>query len=276
MNKMINIKRLSLAILIVLLLAFIGLCVWAQDKYVVPILMYHSVSSADMKLFTVFRPPLNVKFRLNIVSPQVFERQMRFLKNNGYQVIPLDEYVEGNKARKKFSHKTVVITFDDGYVDNYKNVFPILKKYHFPATIFLISDYVGKKKELLTWEQVKEMSQYGISFGSHTRRHAYLPNLSKEEMKDEIIGSKHIIEEQLGKPVDYIAYPIGGFSEEIKAITALAGYKAALTTNRGYDRYGIDGYELNRIHVNNWDNDMTFYGKLSGYYNIFRQLKPSH
>ena len=120
------------------------------------------------------------------------------------------------------------------------------------------------------------MSQYGISFGSHTRRHAYLPNQSKVQMKDEIIGSKHVIEQHLGKPVDYFAYPMGGFSEEIKAITAQGGYKAALTTNRGYDRYGMDLYELNRIHVNNWDNDFSFFGKVSGFYNFFRALKSSH
>ena len=85
----------------------------------------------------------------------------------------------------------------------------------------------------LTWEQVKEMSQNGITFGSHTRRHAYLPKLSKEMAKDEIIGSKHVIEENLGKPVDYFAYPCGGFSEKIKATVALAGYKAALAHQPG-------------------------------------------
>ncbi len=271
-----NIKRLLLTICLIFFIFIVGFFVWAQDEYVVPILMYHSVSSANTNPDNIlFRHP-DVRTQLNVVSPKLFDRQMDFLEDNGYHVIPLEDFIEGNNARKKFPHNTVVITFDDGYMDNYTNAFPILKKYHFPATIFLISDYVGKKPNLLNWEQVKEMGRYGISFGSHTRHHAYLPEMSQEQMKDEIIGSKRIIEKNLGRPVYYFAYPTGGFNEQIKAIIALAGYKAAFTTNRGYDRFDIDPYELNRIHINNWDNEISLKGKLSGYYNLLRKSKPSH
>ena len=143
--KIINIKRLLLTVSFILVLSTIGFYVWLQSQYVVPILMYHSVSSADTKPLFVFARPFNVKLRLNIISPDSFEKQMGFLKNNGYQVIPLDEYVQGDRVGRKFPHKTVVITFDDGYVDNYTNAFPVLKKYHFPATVFLISDAVGMR-----------------------------------------------------------------------------------------------------------------------------------
>ena len=275
-DKIINIKRLLLTIFFVLIAFGIGFYVWIQGQYVVPILMYHSISSADTKPLFVIGHHREGKLRLLNVSPQSFDKQMGYLKNDGYQVISLDDFVEGDRLGKKFPHKTVVITFDDGYVDNYTNAFPILKKYHFPATIFLVSDIIGTNPNFLNWEQAKEMSQNGISFGSHTRHHAYLPSQSKEQMKDEITGSKHILEEHLGKPVYYFAYPCGGFNEQVKTITALAGYKAALTTNRGYDRYNIDLYELNRIHVNNWDNQFTFIKKISGYCNLFRPLRLSH
>ncbi len=274
MNKII--KRLLLTVSFIFIIFGIGFFDWVQDRYTVPILMYHSVSLSNTNPVNILFRHIDVKFQLNVVSPNSFAKQMDFLKKNGYQVIPLDDYVEGDIARKKFPHNTVVITFDDGYLDNYKNAFPVLKKYHFPATIFLISDYVGKNPNLLTWDNVKEMSQNGISFGSHTRRHAYIPDLSKKQMKDEIAGSKRVIEEHLGRPICCLAYPTGGFNEEAKAIVALAGYKAALTTNRGYDRYDIDTYELGRIHINNWDNEITLRGKLSGYYNLFRSLRSSH
>jgi peptidoglycan/xylan/chitin deacetylase (PgdA/CDA1 family) len=214
--------------------------------------------------------------RLNNVSPQSFEKQMGYLKNNGYTVIPLNELIEGFRAGRKFAHKTVVITLDDGYADNYTNAFPVLKKYHFPATIFLISDYVRPGSVFLNWEQVKEMSRNGISFGSHTRRHAYLPNLSKAQLIDEIAGSKRDIEKNLGISVDYLAYPCGGFSDQVKTMAAQAGYKAALATNRGQNRFNLDPYELHRVHINNLDNDVVLNGKLSGYYNLFRELKSSH
>lgn len=275
-DEIINIKRLLLTIFCILIISLAGFYVWLQSQYVVPILMYHSISSADTKPLFVIGHHREGKLRLLNVSPQSFDRQMGYLKNNGYQVISLDDFVEGDRTGKKFFHKTVVITFDDGYADNYTNAFPILKKYHFPATIFLISDVVGKNPVLLNWEQIKEMSQYGISFGSHTRHHVYLPGQTKEQMKDEIIGSKHIIEEHLGRPVYYLAYPSAGFTEQVKAITALAGYKAALSTNRGTDRYNIDLYELSRIHINSWDKGFTFSSKVSGFYDLFRDLKPSH
>ena len=263
MNKIFNIKRFLLAIFLVLIIAVIGLCIWIQGQYVVPILMYHSVSLAD-------------ESPMSTISPKNFFKQMSFLKRNGYQVITLDDLIEGIKAKKKFSHKTVVITFDDGYQDNYRNAFPFLKEYHFPAAIFLISDATGVSPNLLTWDQVKEMSQYDITFGSHTRRHVYLPEQSEAQLKNEIEGSKRIIEEHLGKPVYYFAYPSGGFSEHIKSLVAMAGYEAALTTNRGYDRYNIDLYELSRIRINNWDSSLVLWSKLSGYYNLFRKLRPSH
>ncbi len=263
MSKIVNIKRLLLTISFILIIAFIGLCIWMQGQYVVPIMMYHRISLAD-------------ESPMNTVSPKNFAKQMDFLKRNGYQVITMDDLIEGTKVRKKFPHKKVVITFDDGYRDNYKNAFPILKEYHFPAAIFLISDLTGVSPNLLTWDQIKEMSQNGITFGSHTRHHVYLPEQSEAQLKDEIEGSKRVIEEHLGKPVYYFAYPSGGFSEHIKSLVAMAGYKAAFSTNRGYDRYNIDLYELNRIRINNWDPSFVLWNKLSGYYNLFRKLKSSH
>jgi len=238
--------------------------------------MYHSVSSADIKPIFIVGHPKSLKLRLNMVSPQSFDRQMGFLAHHGYHVISLDEYIKGKKERKQFSFKTVVITFDDGYEDNYTNAFPILQKYHFPATIFLISEAPETSPDVLNWQQIIDMSKNGISFGSHTRHHAYLPGLTEVQMKDELVGSKKTIEEHLGKTIDYFAYPSGGFNDEAKAMVAQAGYKAALATNRGFDRKNIDLYELNRIHINNWDNDFTLFGKLSGFYNSFREARQSH
>ncbi len=263
MRKSINVKRLLLTASFILIIAFIGLCIWMQGQYVVPIMMYHRVSLAD-------------ESPMNTVSPKNFTKQMDFLRRNGYQVITVDDLIQGTKARKRFPHKTVVITFDDGYEDNYKNAFPVLKEHHFSAAIFLISDYLGVNPNLLTWDQVKEMSQNGITFGSHTRHHVYLPEESEEQLKDEIQGSKRVIEERLGEPVHYFAYPSGGFSEHIKSLVAMAGYRAAFSTNRGYDRYNIDLYELSRIRINNWDSPFVLWNKLSGYYNLFRKLRPSH
>jgi peptidoglycan/xylan/chitin deacetylase (PgdA/CDA1 family) len=243
----------------------LGFTFWLRDRYVVPILMYHHVGVPSGK------------WRLNTVSEESFDFQMDFIKRHGFQVIRFEDLVESIKKGHQPARNTVVIQFDDGYEDNYKYAFPVLKKYSFPATIFLISDIVGAP-DFVTWDQVKEMEKYDILAGAHTRHHVYLPRTGEAEARDEIAGSKKIIEDHLGHSIDYFAYPTGGFTEETKHLVAEAGYKAAVTTNRGKDKFDTDLYELKRIHMNTTDDQysgVVLWFKLSGYYNLFRQAKPS-
>lgn len=251
----------------------------AYPKYTVPILTYHyfgdeSVSEGQ------YRPLLFVK-------PGSFEKQMRYLKDNHYQVISFDALVEGLKNGRKFSHNTVVITIDDGHKSVFTYAYPVLKKYGFPAEVFLVSDYMGVKPDFLNWDEVKEMSKNNIFFGGHTRNHIYLPSIknNKDSLWNEIAGCKKVIEAHLGMPVYYFCYPSGGFNQEIEAVVKKAGYKGACTTNRGFDVLNRqDLYELDRISVRDSDPLFSFYNiykpirfraKLSGYYNLFRKMKSS-
>jgi len=254
------IKRFFITLFFIFILASSGFLLWISNKYVVPIMMYHNVNYADEP-------------KANTVSPENFERHMAFLKEHNYQVLSLDDLVEKIKSGKRISHKSVVVTFDDGYEDNYSYAFDILQKYEIPATIFIPSDLIGTKGYLV-WDQVKEMLGQGIHFGSHTRHHTYLPNIPAAGQKEEIEGSKHILEEELGVEINHFAYPIGGFSEQIKGMVREAGYKSACATNRGYDRMNKDVFELNRIRFGDNDgNDFVLWAKLSGYYNTFRKPK---
>ena len=258
-------KKYFLVLLAVLIIGSIGFSFWLRDRYVVPILMYHHVGIPSGK------------WRLNTVSEKSFEYQMDFMKRHGFQVISFDDLVEGMKEGQLFARNTVVLQFDDGYEDNYKYAFPILKKYGFPAMVFLVSDKVGTPG-FLTWDQVKEMEKYNFLAGAHTRHHVYLPRVSLAQAQDEIAGSKKIIEDHLGHSIDYFSYPSGGFTEEIKRLVKEAGYKAAVTTNRGKDKFNTDLYELKRIHMNNTDDQysgLILWFKLSGYYNLFRHSKDS-
>ncbi|MBI3602129.1 MAG: polysaccharide deacetylase family protein [Candidatus Omnitrophica bacterium] len=242
----------------------VGFTFWLRDRYVVPIITYHHVGvPSDRSLF------------LNTVSAESFERQMQFLKRNGFEIISFDSLVKGIHRGFLFRRDTVLIQFDDGYEDNYVNALPILKKYGFPAMEFLISDLIGKRG-FLTWDQVKEMEENNFVMGAHTRTHAYLPDLSPQKMRDEIVGSKKIIEQHLGHSIDYFAYPSGGFNVPAKQIAKEAGFQAAVTTNRGKDRYNEDLYELKRIRINDRDSrfgSIIMWFKLSGYYNLFRKSK---
>jgi len=258
-------KRILLALLVVIIIGSLGFSFWLHDRYVVPILAYHHVGIPSSK------------WRLNTVSESSFDYQMDFLKRHGFEVISFDDLIEGIKQGRQFARNTVVIQFDDGYEDNYKYAFPILKKYGFPAMIFLISDKVNTPN-FLTWDEIKEMEKYNISVGSHTRHHVYLPKADLAKAQDEIAGSKKIIEDHVGHSIDYFCYPSGGFNEDIKRLVQEAGYKAAVTTNRGKGKYNTDLYQLKRVHMNNSDDlysGLILWFKLSGYYNLFRHPKRS-
>ena len=213
------------------------------------------------------------------VTPERFNLQMSYLKNKGYDVIPLDELVEGIKNNRGFKHKAVVITIDDGYKDNYIYAYPILKKYDFPATIFIIANFIGNREDFMTWEHIQTMSGNGISFGGHTKNNIYLPSIEKEDILwDELAGCKKVIERKTAIPADYFCYPTGGFTEQVKAMLKEAGYKGACTTNRGLIEFNKDAYELKRVKITNSDmaKPFNFWAKLSGYYNLFRSKRRGY
>src|SRR5665213_3568800 len=143
-------RNSCLAFFILLLIGCLGFTFWLHDRYVVPILTYHHVGIPSSK------------WRLNTVTEKSFDYQMSFMKRHGFQVISFDDLVEGIKKGHAFTRNTVVLQFDDGYEDNYKYAFPILKKYGFPAMVFLISDKISTTPEFLTWEQVREMEKYNF------------------------------------------------------------------------------------------------------------------
>ena len=263
--RVIKLKILGVIILIAVLF-FGGLYYfWLVPKYTVPILMYHSIGYKDGDSF--------------FVSPENFSRQLDYISRKGYEVISLDELVSIIKDNKSFKRNKVVITFDDGYKDNFTHAYPVLKRYGFPATIFLVTDLIGKKssateKEFVSWDDVIVMSHDGISLGGHTKTHVDLGLMTDERLAfEEIAGSKQAIEKRIGKPIDYFCYPTGSFNERIKELVKKAGYKGACTTNRGFVKLNRDVYELKRIKVTNSDTNKPFgfWAKLSGYYTLFKK-----
>jgi len=253
-------KKVLAYTLLIILIAGSSFLLWVSQRYTVPIIMYHHVANVE-------------KRRSDTVSPQNFERHMQFLADHQYEVISFSKLIEGMKKGKQFSRKTIVLTFDDGYRNNYENAFPILKKYGFPAIIFMVSDWMGAEG-FLTLDQLKEMQTQGIEIGAHSKTHAYLPDLSYDEQKLQIGGSKKDLEKKLKESVFYFAYPVGGFNNQIIGLVKEAGFEAACTTNRGFVRENKDIFELKRVRVSDRDNsDFLLLFKFSGYYNALREGK---
>lgn len=192
----------------------------------VPILMYHYLST----------PPANAdKVRLDLsVSPENFEAQLKWLKENGYATIRLDDLYENLAHGAPIPKKAVILTFDDGYRDFYENAFPLLKKYGFSATVFVISDYINSGNAMyLTWPMVTEMSKAGISIESHSRTHLDLRGRSYDKLIWEILGPIEAIEAYTGKRPRFFCYPMGYHDEAEIRVLKSVGTLAAVTTAYG-------------------------------------------
>ena len=198
------------------------------------------------------------------VTPETFEQQMEFLKVHDYRVLPLEEAVRLAKAGQTSPPKSVVITFDDGYLDNFNYAFPVLKKMGFPATIFMITNNVNEPG-FLSEEDLRILDEAGISIGSHTASHAFLPRLKEGEVAWELAGSKKRLEKILAHPVTLFSYPAGGVTGELETMVKEQGYHGAVTTN--YGRKLRDPYALHRVKVSDANGSLfNFWIKTSGLY----------
>lgn len=239
---------------------FVGFFYFYKTHYQVPVLMYHHIESG-------------VSGSSVHVSPVTFTRQMEFLKIHGYRVIPLEELVRKIKHREKIHDKTVVITFDDGYLDNFKTAFPVLKKMGFPATIFMITRDIGQKG-FLAEEDLRILDESGIAIGSHTVNHAFFPDVrDKNELLYEADESKKKLEQILGHPVTLFSYPAGGVTQEAKVLIEALGYQGAVTTN--YDAEPKDPYAIRRIKISEGKGSLfNFWIKVSGLYHLGKKRIP--
>lgn len=214
----------------------------------VPILLYHYIE--------VNKDPKDTIRQSLTVSPYWFEEQAKFLVQNGYTTITLEELTDALMGKKDLPPKPVILTFDDGYRDFYTDAFPILKKYNLKATNFVFPNVLNKKNNMDTW-MIQEVINSGlVTIGSHTLSHAYLPKLSKELAHKEISESKIVLEQIIGKPVRVFAYPYGAFDQSVVDLVRQAGYTAAVATTRGNIHSPDTLYWFSRTRVGNLAGEM--------------------
>ena len=305
-------------------------------KHHLSVLAYHRVLDFDDYF----------PFDIELVSASCFqfEEQISYLSKN-YNVITLEYLVDAIYADKKLPENAVLITFDDGFEDNYRNAFPILKKYGVPATIFISTDFISSDRTLwfdqlsyfilnisnddleailredfdnkiifsdrravleevmeyvkiipdiqrrnlleslfekysfsvkdehkhlsttLNWDQVREMDQSVISFGSHTMSHPVLSQLDEQGLSKELVESRSIIENELKHPVDCIAYPVGtksAFNAKVEGLAMQAGYRLGFSYISGINELPIQKYfNLKRLHVERYTSLPLFKSMLA-------------
>jgi peptidoglycan/xylan/chitin deacetylase (PgdA/CDA1 family) len=234
------------------------------------ILVYHSISDDPLNPFSV--------------SPADFEEQVRYLARE-YNVISLEELVACIRDDEgEIPPDSVVLTFDDGFRDNYVRAYPILKRYGVPATIFVIVERLESDRDVLSqsgvqrpglylsWGEVLEMSEDGISIGSHTLTHPWLIKVTLEQARREINESRACLEQHLRKPVHLFAYPGGrlcDFGQDITKIVVESGYSGACVGFNGTNSVDTDPYLLKRTKIEVGDGLGVFKKAMRGALDIF-------
>ncbi len=154
-----------------------------------------------------------------INTPQSFEENIKTFLENGYTIISMQDLAEYDSGKAELPNKPIIITFDDGYYSNYEYIYPILKKYNVKASIFIITDNIGKEVDgikYLGWEECLEMQNSGlIEIFSHSKKHVFYNKLPVRELRDDVIESYKLIEKNLGKQELHVfAYPYGAYTDE--------------------------------------------------------------
>lgn len=208
-----------------------------------PVLTYHSIDPSGSVISK---------------SHKEFKSEMELLREIGFRAVSLDTFLNELRENGKPAEKTVVLTFDDGFRNFYEDALPILNNCGFGATVFLVAAFCGKhndwegnppelpRSQLMSWNEIREAANAGIEFGSHTMTHRSLARLKPGEVKAELIDSKKMIEDKLGKKVSTFAYPFGEYNDFVKR-SASEQYDAACSTLLGKVSRKSDIYALERL-----------------------------
>lgn len=192
----------------------------------VPILMYHYVSPLPIDADSI-REGLTV-------SPNQFYDHMNYLSSVNYHTISLYEMNSAINNGTPLPQNPIVLTFDDGYIDHYSYVFPVLKEFGFIGTFFIITDFVdANNPNYLTWTQIQEMSQAGMNIESHTKSHQRLENRSYDYLIWEIVGSQETLQSHTGDYPTIFAYPGGFYDSNTLTILDTTQINRAVTTEHG-------------------------------------------
>ena len=172
------------------------------------------------------------RYPTTTTSSAQFEQHLSYLKANGYTVISMDHLAECVEGRRPLPDRAVVITIDDGFISEYERAVPLLRKYGYPFALFVSTGSVGATA-YVSWEQLRQVQARGGTIGCHTHTHPRLITMTAEEVKRETLGSKDVLEKNLGHPVRYFAYPFGQYDERVRSVVKKAGFRLMLSSDPG-------------------------------------------
>jgi peptidoglycan/xylan/chitin deacetylase (PgdA/CDA1 family) len=218
----------------------------------VPILMYHVIGTV--------KP--GVAYPALWVSPTEFSDQVTKLQRAGYTAVTLDNVIDAWNGKAKLPDKPIVMTFDDGYIGQGKLAGPVLKQAGWPGVLYLVLHALGTPGGL-TQSRIKTMISDGWEVGAHSLSHPDLTTLSGSALQHEIAGSRKVIQDKFGVPVNSFCYPAGKFNDAVEKAVKAAGYSSATTELPGAAKPTDDRFALPRIRINGGDSAATVLQKVN-------------
>lgn len=242
---------------------------WRRKVSGMPALMYHKIGDY----------PRGSQLKKLWVTVRDFKKQLEYLRDHGYNPIQFSDWRSAQEGKKPLPTNPLLITFDDGYANNYQLAFPLLKEFGFKANIFLVYETIDGHNAwhnpagepwlpMLTWKQVLEMQQTGlVEFGSHTMKHRNLPQIAFDDARWELTESKKRLEDSLGRPMIAFAYPYGAgaYHPEIRRAALEAGYHYDFGIKQGISpaTWKPDSGPLKRLLIRGDDNMIDFHLNLT-------------
>ena len=253
-----------------------------ESRYVVVLLYHRILSKSECE-----------ESGIASCSVDTFRMQMDYLRSQDVYIASLDEVVEYVRGNIELPQRTVAITFDDGFRDNYHNAYPILKEREIAATVFLNTSFVGKTLhyrdtfwqpgsikadlpyEFLSWQQIEHMKKGGIQFGAHTHSHINLARVSDEEATEEIEMSRRIILERLGDCANHFSYPYGVCDDRHALLVASLKFDAAWKVSAENIDTRLDVYTLPRRSVSSDMSIERFEIAVSRHYATYLRMRKA-
>ncbi|MCH7905268.1 MAG: polysaccharide deacetylase family protein [Armatimonadetes bacterium] len=236
------------------------------DLFAVPVLMYHRVKDLTPK---EAQSPL---LRDLTVSPEEFEKQIAWLVEQGFTFLFAREVEQAVREGTMLPEKSVAITLDDGYLDNFEQAYPILKKYGAKATIFMTTVNLTRPDRLHAMHLV-EMRKHQVRYGSHTVHHYDLVSLDPDVLDFELVESKRVLEEILGEEIDSLAYPSGEYNQVVVLHALGAGYRAGWKKGGGMVTPDEDLMLLPRVRVSGRHTMIDFERKINARLASLKRLR---
>lgn len=226
-----------LAVLLLVLFGGIQYLLAQPEPEGFPILEYHMVQQDTPEDSYAYNVPV-----------EDFQQQLDYLQQEGYTTISIRDFLRAKKGLLQLPEKPIILTFDDGYESNYTELLPILEERGLKATIFMVTNSIGKDN-YLTWQQLKDLEKRGIEIGSHTANHLPLTEMSLDEARNEVKLSKLLMEWNGMKTLYTLSYPNGKYTTDLEDMLKEEEYLAAVTGDAGFNTFDTDPYQLQRINI---------------------------